>query len=209
MSADRAAASGLADLRRAAAACTRCPRMAGVQPILAAAVEPPQRPVLFVAEAPGRRGAVRTGRPLTGDASGRVFDQLLDAAGWSRADVAVTNAVLCWPRAARGGNAAPTRSELRNCAHHLAWMIDIVDPLVVAALGRCALDALRLLAPLQAGNLSTMVGAAHPWRGRFVVALYHPSPRVLHTRRSLAAQRVDFARLRSTLVTLTGQREAP
>jgi DNA polymerase len=155
-----------------------------------------RRPVLFLAEAPGRLGAVKTRLPLSGDVTGRNFERLLEAANWTRRDVWVANAVMCWPRAANGNNGRPSHSELLNCSHHLARQIEIIDPLVVVSLGHVALDALRLLAPVDRGPLRDLVGRRLEWAGRVLVPLYHPSPRVVNTTRSLSEQARDFCALR-------------
>jgi uracil-DNA glycosylase family 4 len=174
-------------------ACQACPRMAGRTRVLGAANGPVPAEVLFVAEAPGRLGADRTGVPLCGDQAGRAFDRLLQAAGLDRAAVFVTNAVLCNPRDERGRNARPTARELANCAGHLAATLAIVQPRYVIALGQVALAALARLAP-HGLVLARDVGRPQPWRGRWLVPLYHPGPRA-RAHRSLTAQVEDFRRL--------------
>src|SRR5919202_821569 len=89
-------------------ACRRCPSMEGRRRVLGPGNGSPRARILLVGEAPGRLGAERTGVPFTGDASGRRLDALLAAAGWRRADVFVTNAVLCNPRDTRGCNRPPS-----------------------------------------------------------------------------------------------------
>jgi uracil-DNA glycosylase family 4 len=150
--------------------------------------------VLFVAEAPGRLGADRTGIPLYGDQSGRNFDELLEVAGLHRGDVFVTNAVLCNPRDDRGRNATPTMIEIRNCLPFLRRTIELVDPELVIALGVVALRALAFVAP-HAVTLREAVAQPVAWNNRLLVAMYHSSPRAeLH--RSRSQQREDFRRLR-------------
>ncbi|MCS6800812.1 MAG: uracil-DNA glycosylase family protein [Chloroflexota bacterium] len=165
--------------------------------------------VLFVAEAPGRLGAERTGVPLFGDRTGRAFRQLLLAAGLSDEEVFVTNAVLCNPRQGEK-NRPPMRWELANCRDHLRRALDAVDPLVVAALGGVALRALAAIQPHSA-TLQT-VGQPVPWFGRWLIPLYHPGPRA-QLRRSFDQQREDFARLGAFIreqarLTLLGERGA-
>jgi uracil-DNA glycosylase len=181
----------------AAASCRLCSRMEQDRPVVGFIGRRVRRPVLFVAEAPGRLGAVKTRLPLSGDATGRNFDRLLATAEWTRAEVWVTNAIMCWPRADNGNNGRPQNHELRNCSQHLARQIAIIDPLFVVPLGLVALDALRLLAPLERAPLRELVGHPMSWAGRVVVPLYHPSPRVANTTRSLARQMEDFVALRA------------
>ncbi len=192
-------ATARSELKRAlteAARCRDCPRMETDRAVVGFVGGRVRRPVLFVAEAPGRFGAVKTRLPLSGDASGRNFDFLLAAAGWSRADVWVANAVMCWPRGENGNNGRPSRVELLNCSRHLTQQIEIVDPLVVVSLGLVALDALRLLAPVERGPLRNLVGQRLDWANRVLVPLYHPSPRVVNTTRALSEQTRDFHALR-------------
>ena len=158
--------------------------------------------VLFVAEAPGRLGADRTGVPLSTDQSGRNFTDFLGSAGLRREDVFVTNAVLCNPRDGRGLNARPSAAELRSCSTYLAELIAILDPPWVVALGRVALDALTLVAP-HGAVLARDVGTALRWHGRQLVPLYHPGPRSV-ARRGRAQHRADYARL-ATLIRAEAQ----
>ncbi len=149
--------------------------------------------VLFVAEAPGRLGAERTGVPLSGDRAGRDFARLLAAAGSRREEVFVTNAVLCNPRDGAGRNATPTTEELRNCAAFLRATIEVVDPAVVVTLGTVALGAVGRIEP-HGVVLVSGVGVAAAWGGRWLVPLYHPGARA-QIRRPMSVQVGDYERL--------------
>lgn len=149
--------------------------------------------ILFVAEAPGRLGADRTGVPMSGDQSGRNFDTFLARAGIDRARVFVTNAVLCNPRRTDGLNDRPRAAEIRSCSEHLRAQIDLLDPAWVVSLGRTALDALNLIEP-HGLSLAEHVGTARAWYGRQLVPLYHPGPRAL-IHRTFAQQAADYALL--------------
>jgi uracil-DNA glycosylase family 4 len=148
--------------------------------------------VLFVAEAPGRLGADRSGTPLSGDQTGRNFDLLLRAAQLDRNAIFLTNAVLCNPR-----NAPPRVYEIRRCAHHLRDTISVVDPTYVVTLGNTALRALQLIEPHQA-KLSRDVGQLISWWDRLLIPLYHPGPRA-RIHRPFSAQVADFQRLGALL----------
>lgn len=149
--------------------------------------------VLFVAEAPGRFGADASGVPLHGDRTGRAFEDFLAAAGLTRDDVFITNAILCNPRDADGRNARPAITELANCRSHLARLVALLDPLWVVTLGSVALGALSAIAP-HAALLARDVGRPIAWHGRWLVPLYHPGPRAL-IRRPVAVQRADYRKL--------------
>ncbi len=173
--------------------CRTCPRMEGRTRLLGPAIGSLHPRVCCVAEAPGRLGGDRTAIPLCGDQSGRNFERLLAAAGLDRTSVFITNAVLCNPRDDAGRNAPPAPSEIRNCSGFLAATLDLLQPPFVVALGAVALRALALIEP-HGATLSGNVGHVIPWRGRWLIPLYHPGPRAqLH--RPFSQQTADFQRL--------------
>lgn len=173
--------------------CTLCERLRGRTKVLSWANGNVDSRVLFVAEAPGRLGADRTGVPLCGDQTGRNFETLLGNVGWSRESVFVTNAILCNPRQEDGTNGTPTFEEMVNCASYLEMTIELVDPQVIVTLGLTALSALKLIAN---HSVELRKGAGRPfaWRKRAVFPLYHPGPRA-QVHRSQLKQREDFVRL--------------
>ena len=181
-------------------ACRVCPAMAGRIPVLSRANGDSLARVMFIAEAPGRRGAEVSRVPLSRDQTGRLFERRLALAGLTRADVFITNAVLCNPRDLRGLNRTPSRAEQTSCAHWLAETIALLDPAVVVALGAVALGALGRIAP-HGLRLREAVGAPVAWCGRLLVPLYHPSPRA-GLSRAYADQDADFVRLGALLRSL-------
>jgi len=154
--------------------------------------------LMFIAEAPGRNGADRTRIPFGGDASGLNFDALIASVRLTRAEIFITNTVLCNPRQESGANDKPSRTEIRNCSDFLRRQIELVNPRVIATLGAVALDALRLIEPHQY-QLRHEVGKVLPWHGRWLVPLYHPSPRVINAARPLATQMRDYRALRRAI----------
>jgi DNA polymerase len=92
--------------------------------------------VAFVGIAPGRFGGDRTGVPFYGDRSGTILRAMIAAAGIDR--VFITNLVRCNPRDAGGRNRDPDRAEIANCRSHLRAELALVQPIVVACLGRMA-----------------------------------------------------------------------
>ena len=149
--------------------------------------------LLFVAEAPGRLGAARTGIPMTSDVTGRRFHAFLDDAGIARERVFITNSILCNPLTADGRNRRPTAREVADCNDHLAGQIELVRAPIVVALGGVALDALSKIEPHEA-VLARDVARAVAWNGRTLVPLYHPSIQSTLTRRH-ERQRADWRRL--------------
>jgi uracil-DNA glycosylase len=181
-------------LETEAAACRICERMQERQAVLSPLNGSLTPKVLFIAEAPGRNGADRTRIPFHGDASGATFGQLLASIHLTRAEIFITNTVLCSPRKASGANDKPTRAEIRHCSNFLRRTIELLNPPIVATLGAVALDALKLIAQHEF-TLKQSAAQVLEWNGRRLVPLYHPSPQVLITTRPLAQQLEDFQTL--------------
>jgi uracil-DNA glycosylase family 4 len=170
--------------------CNLCPRLCERTKVLSEANGSIDSKVLFVAEAPGRLGADRTGIPLHGDKTGNNFENLLGNIGWQRSQVFITNALLCNPREDNGTNGTPTREEIANCSAYLEMTINLVRPDVIVSLGATALEALDLISP-HGLRLNEGVATLVPWFGAKLFPLYHPGPRAM-VHRSLARQRSDF-----------------
>lgn len=179
-----------ATLVKEVASCARCKRMACSARILSLASGRLTAPIMFVGEAPGRLGADDTGIPFHGDKAGFNFEDLLGYAGISRADVFITNAVLCNPRDEDGNNSTPSTEEVMNCSTFLRRQIDLVKPKIVATLGATALEATRYI-ELHRLTLKEAVRTAVRWNERLLVPLYHPGQRAM-VHRSMANQRQDY-----------------
>ncbi|HZP83078.1 MAG TPA: uracil-DNA glycosylase [Chthonomonadaceae bacterium] len=186
-----------------AQACGRCPRLAERVAVLSRANGSLTPRVVFVAEAPGRRGGDRTRVPMQGDASGRHFRWLMEQAELRLEDVFITNAALCNPRTATGANDKPTAAEIANCSGFLRRQLDLLRPELVVSVGATALDALNRLEP-HGLRLAEDVGRCVAWRGTRLIPVYHPSPQVVISRRSLAEQAADWQAIRRAL---DGKRE--
>ena len=130
--------------------------------------------VLFIAEAPGRLGAARTGIPMTSDVTGRRFHAFLADADLGRERVFITNAILCNPLSESGNNRRPKASEVAACRGFLAAQVEIVRAPVVVAMGGVSLESLGRIEP-HGAELASHVGRAIEWNGRTLVPLYHPS----------------------------------
>jgi uracil-DNA glycosylase family 4 len=174
-----------------AAACVRCPAMCERAAVLSQHNGNVDARVLFIGEAPGRKGADRTHIPFSGDQSGKNFDRFLHAAGLKRSQIFITSAALCNPRTATGANRRPTSAELRNCSDFLQRTIELINPRVIVTLGGVALEALK---SVEAHPFTLRDDAAklRKWHGRALIPLYHPSPQVLITSRDERAQLRDY-----------------
>jgi len=179
------------ELSAEAAACTRCPAMCGRSAVLSELNGSPEARIMFIGEAPGRKGADRTRVPFSGDQSGANFDRFLSSIELTRKEIFITSAALCNPRAESGANRKPTQKELANCSIFLQRTIDLVDPRVIVTLGSVALESLKRI---QSHDLSLKSSAAqiHSWNNRVLVPIYHPSPQVLASHRREAEQLKDY-----------------
>ena len=194
-------------LNQAVIACTRCPRLVSYREQVArekrrayreqdywARPVPgfgdPQARLLILGLAPGAHGSNRTGRPFTGDASGKFMYPILYRVGFASQpnaehrgdglkmiDCYITAAVRCAPP-----DNKPLPSELVNCSEYLDRELAILKNVkVVVALGKIAFGA--YLAHLRrAGKLASKTGFTFGHarsyempNGVTVLASYHPS----------------------------------
>jgi len=147
--------------------------------------------VMFIGEAPGRKGADRTRVPFSGDQSGQNLDRYLASIPLTRDRIFITSAALCNPRTASGANRKPTQAEVANCSGFLKRTIELVNPQVIVTLGSVALDALKRIHYHEL-TLKEAIGKIHRWNERLLVPLYHPSPQVLASHRREEAQLRDY-----------------
>jgi uracil-DNA glycosylase family 4 len=174
-----------------AATCTRCVSMCEKTAVLSDLNGPLDARVMFIGEAPGRKGADRTRIPFSGDQSGKNFDRFLASINLRRDQIFITSAALCNPQTTSGANRKPTQTEVTNCSEFLRRAIELVDPLVIVTLGSVALDALKRIHYHQL-TLKEAAGKIHQWHGRLLLPIYHPSPQVLASHRREAAQLSDY-----------------
>ena len=179
------------ELVKEAASCTLCPAMCGRSAVLSELNGSPDARIMFIGEAPGRKGADRTRVPFSGDQSGANFDRFLNSINLTRNEIFITSAALCNPRSESGANRKPSQKELTNCSAFLRRTIELVDPRVIVTLGSVALEALKRI---QYHELSLKTAAAqiHSWNDRVLVPIYHPSPQVLASHRREAEQLADY-----------------
>jgi uracil-DNA glycosylase len=126
---------------------------------------------MIVGEAPGENED-REGEPFVG-AAGRLLDRMLLALGLTRGDadaarqVYIANTLKCRPPRNRN----PEPGELARCQPFLLRQVELVQPRVILAMGRFAVQSL-LDSTEPIGRLR---GRVHAWRGRPLVVTYHPA----------------------------------
>lgn len=131
--------------------------------------------IMFIGEAPGKNEA-ETGRPFCGQ-SGRVLDDLLSSIQLKREDVYVTNIVKDRPP----NNRDPHKGEIELYAPFLERQIAIIQPEVIATLGRFSMEFILKLfdAPEKKGKISelhgTLISVETDYGTAQVIPLYHPA----------------------------------
>jgi uracil-DNA glycosylase family 4 len=183
--------SVFAQLVADAAGCTRCSAMCGRSAVLSKRNGSLKARVMFIGEAPGRKGADRTRVPFSGDQSGANFDRFLQSIRLGREQIFITSAALCNPRTESGSNRRPSQKEIANCSDFLRRTIEIVDPRVIVTLGSVALEALKRI-HYHEFNLKESAARIQMWGNRVLVPIYHPSPQVLASHRRESDQLQDY-----------------
>ncbi|MCK5022039.1 MAG: uracil-DNA glycosylase [Candidatus Pacebacteria bacterium] len=131
--------------------------------------------IMFVGEAPGKNEAEQ-GRPFCG-ASGRVLDELLESIKMDRKDVYVTNIVKDRPTA----NRDPSLEEIKIYGPFLDRQIDIIQPKVIATLGRYSAEYIMKKFDLDfeiepIGKMrGKAFGAKAPYGDIKIIPLLHPA----------------------------------
>lgn len=131
--------------------------------------------IMFIGEAPGKNEAEQ-GRPFCG-ASGRLLDEMLAAIGLDRETVYVTNIVKDRPPE----NRDPTPQEIALYAPFMVRQIHIIQPEVIATLGRFSMEFILDLfdSPAKGGKISSLHGrlltAKVDYGPIHIVPLFHPA----------------------------------
>jgi uracil-DNA glycosylase family 4 len=150
-------------LTNEAAECTRCELHRGrTKSVFARGT--PDTDLVFVGEGPGFHED-QQGLPFVGRA-GQLLDRMIAAMGYDRDGVYICNVVKCRPPE----NRTPLPTEATACAHFLIPQLELVQPKVIVALGRCAAENLQCVPP--AGRWR---GIWSEWRGVPVMPTYHPA----------------------------------
>jgi len=152
--------------------------------------------IMFIGEAPGKNEAEQ-GRPFIGP-SGEVLDEMLATISLRREDVFVTNILKDRPP----GQRDPSREEIAFYAPILDEEINIIQPQVIATLGRFSMEYIlkKFDLPEKRGKISELHGRLLPTQADygeiFVMPLFHPAL-VLYTASKKSVLRQDFQKLKT------------
>lgn len=125
----------------------------------------PRARLVLVGEAPGRDEDLK-GEPFVGEA-GQLLDRILFAMGMVRADVYICNVLKCRPPQ----NRDPQPEEVAACEPFLVRQLAAIQPQVIVALGRFAVQSLlKTKIPI-----SRLRGEWHDYHGIPLMPTYHPA----------------------------------
>lgn len=205
-------------------ACTRCPRLVVYREQVAREKRrayreceywgkpvpgfgDPNAAVLVLGLAPGAHGSNRTGRPFTGDASGKFMYPVLHETGFANqptatargdglvlSDLYITAAARCAPP-----DNKPLPEELANCAPYLERELEGLKNLrVIVALGRIGFESYlnylkrrKLIAGKREYDFRHGAEYLMP-DGRILLASYHPSNQNTQTGKLTRAMLVEI-----------------
>jgi DNA polymerase len=163
------------ELRQAVQSCQAC-ALCQTRRNTVFGVGHPSAHCMIVGEAPGENEDLQ-GEPFVG-AAGQLLDRMLAALGLSRQaptdtnqaaarQVFIANTLKCRPPRNRN----PSPEELLACQPYLERQVALVQPKVIIAMGRFAVQSL-LASDEPIGKLR---GRVHAWRGVPLVVTYHPA----------------------------------
>ena len=135
----------------------------------------PDAKIMFIGEAPGAQEA-KTGKPFVGRA-GKLLDSFLEKINLDRNDVYITNIVKDRPPS----NRTPRVGEIKIYAPFLEKQINIIEPEIIATLGRLAMRFILKTydhpqKDKKIGELHGQILEAQTRNGKInIIPLYHPA----------------------------------
>jgi len=154
---------------------------------------------LVVGEAPGEHEDLQ-GEPFVG-AAGQLLDNMLKSVGLSRRGTGaqgayIANVLKCRPPANRN----PQPQEMLQCEPYLRRQVELLQPRIILALGRFAVQALLhdSVPDVASMPLGKLRGQVHRYHGVPVIVSYHPAY-LLRTPLDKAKAWADLCLARQTL----------
>lgn len=129
--------------------------------------------IFFCGEAPGA-DEEEQGEPFVGRA-GQLLTKIIGAMGFTREDVYIGNIMNWRPEmpSGRTGNRPPTPQEMAYCLPFLRAQLAVVQPRVIVALGKTAVDG--LLGPDPQRKMGRIRGQWHDFAETPLMVTFHPS----------------------------------
>ncbi|MDP9309726.1 MAG: uracil-DNA glycosylase [Chloroflexota bacterium] len=120
--------------------------------------------IMFIGEAPGFNED-QQGRPFVG-AAGKLLEELLAELELTRDDVWIGNVVKCRPPQ----NRDPRPEEIAACAGYLERQIELLQPKLIATLGRYSMEKF-----FPGAKITRVHGQARREGSRVLIPLFHPA----------------------------------
>ncbi len=191
MTQDRAAA--LAEIAEQIKTCRLCDLYQGTNNAVPGAGNI-HAEIMFIGEGPGFHED-KQGLPFVGR-SGDYLTYLLNLIGLKREEVFITNVVKHRPPE----NRDPTNDEMAACKPYLDQQIALIDPMVIATLGRFSMARY-----FPSGKISQIHGQPKYEDGRAYYPLYHPAA-VLRNPGLRRTMEEDIKRLLEVIDTVKSKR---
>jgi uracil-DNA glycosylase len=144
--------------------CTECTLHSGRTKTVMGQGNASSPDVMFIGEAPGEDEDIQ-GLAFVG-AAGQFLTKMINAMGYKREEVYITNICKCRPP----NNRPPDQNEMQKCLPFLREQIKIVRPKVIVLLGGTAIKAL-----LNQTGVMRIQGQWTTYEGIPVMPTYHPS----------------------------------
>jgi uracil-DNA glycosylase family 4 len=145
--------------------CLKCAELSRCRHTVVFGVGNTAAEVMFIGEAPGADEDAQ-GEPFVGRA-GQLLTKIIEAMGYTRDDVYITNIIKCRPPQ----NRTPLPDEAANCLPYVLRQIELIQPRVIVALGA---TALRALLDVQLG-ITKMRGHWYTFRDIPIMPTFHPA----------------------------------
>lgn len=139
--------------------------------------------IMFIGEGPGFHED-QQGRPFVGQAGG-LLEELLAEIGLTREDVWIGNVVKCRPP----NNRDPRPEEIAACAGYLERQIELLQPKLIATLGRYSMEKF-----FPGARITRVHGQAKRDGARVLIPLYHPAY-ILRNMQALPEAQRDMRRI--------------
>jgi DNA polymerase len=160
---EEAIAAALAEIAAEVNRCTACELHKG-RTRAVPGEGPTNAKIMFIGEAPGRNED-QQGRPFVGQA-GRLLEELLAEIGLTRDDAWIGNIVKCRPP----DNRDPRPEEIAACAGYLERQIALLQPKLIATLGRYSMEKF-----FPGAKITRVHGQARRDGNRVLIPLFHPA----------------------------------
>ena len=146
-------------------ACSACPLHSSRKNTVPGEGNPNRPDIMFIGEGPGA-DEDEQGRPFVG-AAGQLLDKMIAGMGYKREDVFIANIVKCRPP----GNRVPLPEEMNACVPYLKVQIALIQPTIIVALGKTAVQGLLQ----QDVAITKFRGTWCKYEGIDLMPTYHPS----------------------------------